>query len=562
MNKNELLIRLTDRQQKYEWIINDEVLKYKDKVSYICHEKDELGREHGIQNITVAKVLRGDGCPKCNGRGMDKELFVHKSTIVHKGLYTYDKFDFIDKQTESEIYCTKHHIYFKQKPSKHLIGQGCPKCRYEKSAKSKTKTTEKFIKEAKLIFGDKYDYSDTVYYKDDKEVEAICHKKDINGIEHGKFSIIASNHLQGHGCPICGREKTIESRKKDFNEFVNTARKIHGNKYEYIEDDYINASNDVTIVCPIHGKFKQKGTNHTCLHQGCPKCSNQQSLAEEEIVDYIHNILEINDIVTRNRNIIPPLELDIYIPSKSIAIEFDGLYWHNELNKDKDYHLNKTIECDKKGIRLIHIFEDEWLNKKDIVISILNDILDNTKNHIDARECEVIKIDNASTVNDFLIENHLQGTCPSTIRYGLYHNGGIVSIMTFGKSRHFIGNGNYEYELLRFCNKKNYNVIGAASKIFKHFIKEYNPSNVVSYADRRWSIGKLYEKLGFILYNKSKPNYYYVIGNERKNRFNFRKSELICKYNCPKDMSEYEFCLSQKWYRIYDCGCLYYKWAR
>ena len=132
--------------------------------------------------------------------------------------------------------------------------------------------------------------------------------------------------------------------------------------------------------------------------------------------------------------------------------------------------------------------------------------------------------------------------------------------MTFGKSRHFIGNNKYEWELLRFCNKLNTNIVGGASKLFNYFIKTHNPRSVVSYADRRWSIGKLYNTIGFEKYNESAPNYFYIINGKRYYRFNFRKSVLIKKYNCPPEMSEHKFCLSQKWYRIYDCGCLCYKW--
>ena len=134
--------------------------------------------------------------------------------------------------------------------------------------------------------------------------------------------------------------------------------------------------------------------------------------------------------------------------------------------------------------------------------------------------------------------------------------------MTFGKSRHFIGNGKTEWELLRFCNKINTNIVGGASKLLKFFIKKYNPNNIVTYADRRWSCGNLYDKIGFVQYNISRPNYYYVIGQKRYYRFNFRKSILVKKYGCPNNLSEHEFCLSKKWYRIYDCGCLCYIWKK
>ena len=136
--------------------------------------------------------------------------------------------------------------------------------------------------------------------------------------------------------------------------------------------------------------------------------------------------------------------------------------------------------------------------------------------------------------------------------------------MTFGNKRKNLGSKSTtdNYELLRFCNKLNTSVIGGASKLLKYFIKTYNPQEIISYADRRWSIGKLYETLNFKFSHKSQPNYFYVFGDKKKNRFNFRKNILIEKYNCSKDMTEHEFCLSQKWYRIYDCGTLVYVWKQ
>ena len=140
----------------------------------------------------------------------------------------------------------------------------------------------------------------------------------------------------------------------------------------------------------------------------------------------------------------------------------------------------------------------------------------------------------------------------------------MVSLMTFGNLRKVLGSKSKEnsYELLRFCNKLNTNVIGGASKLFKYFIKKYDPKEIVSYADRRWSNGLLYEVLGFNLTHKSKPSYYYVVNKKRVNRFSLRKDVLVSKYGCDEKMTEHEFCLSKGWYRIYDCGCLCFKWKK
>ena len=192
---------------------------------------------------------------------------------------------------------------------------------------------------------------------------------------------------------------------------------------------------------------------------------------------------------------------------------------------------------------------------------MIANLLGKTETKIYARKCEIRTVE-TNECTDFLNKNHIQGWCPSQIKLGLYCDNELVSLMTFGKSRHFIGDGKMQYELLRFCNKINTQVIGGASKLFKYFIETYNPNSVLSYSDRRWSKGNLYNKLGFTFSHFSKPNYYYVIGNVRKNRFNFRKSILVKKYDCPEDLSESEFCKKQKWHRIYDCGTAVYKWFK
>jgi hypothetical protein len=204
------------------------------------------------------------------------------------------------------------------------------------------------------------------------------------------------------------------------------------------------------------------------------------------------------------------------------------------------------------GIQLIHIFEDEWLNKEEIVKSRLRNILGLTSELIHARKCEIRDV-SASESKIFLDNNHLQGSISVSIRLGLYFNDELVSIMLFNRPRVGIGSKYDGYELSRFCNKLNTNVIGGASKLLKHFIKVYKPNEIISYADRRWSSGDLYEKLGFEFIHNSKPNYFYIIKNERKHRFLFRKDKLI-KDGYDSSLTEKEIMLSRNIYRIYDCG--------
>ena len=337
--------------------------------------------------------------------------------------------------------------------------------------------------------------------------------------------------------------------------------RVHGEGTYIVLSEYVASDQKVVVRCNDCGREFPIEANSFLQGHGCPYHNCNSSGKEKEIAEYIKTIYNADDVYNNDRKVLDGKELDIYIPSMNIAFEFDGVFCHNENNRPNDYHLWKTEECAKKGVRLIHIFEDEWKRKKDVWKSMISNMFGVTKNKIYARKC-VIREVNAKECTKFLEQNHLQGWCPSQIKLGLYYNDELVSVMTFGKSRHFagIGSDKVEYELLRFCNKLHTNVIGGASKLFSYFIKTYNPLSVVSYADRRWSQGKLYDNLGFTFDHYSKPNYFYVIGEIRKNRFNFRKSILVKKYGCPPNMSESEFCKQQKWYRIYDCGTLVYKW--
>jgi len=308
----------------------------------------------------------------------------------------------------------------------------------------------------------------------------------------------------------------------------------------------------VTIICPEHGEFEQRVDVHR-NGGNCPKCSNGGTSKHElEIKDFIKSLkLKINE---NERNIIKPLELDIFIPSHNLAIEFNGVYWHSEEYVNSDYHLNKTKLCESKNIKLIHIFEDEWVLKKDIVKSRLKNILGLTENKIYARKCTIKEVSSKET-KKFLNNNHIQGNVNSKIRVGLYFNNELVSMMTFGKLRKILGSKSIEnkYELLRFCNKLDTIVIGGADKLLKYFIKLYEPNEIISYADRRWSQGNLYEKLNFKFIHNTKPNYYYLINKKRENRFNYRK-DILVKQGFDINKTEHEIMLERNIYRIYDCG--------
>ena len=333
-------------------------------------------------------------------------------------------------------------------------------------------------------------------------------------------------------------------------------------------DDYINSNytNRYLFECNIcHFNF----SDH--LYSGhiprCPFCYPPSiSKPQMEIFEYIKSLLPTNtDILQNVRHPIHPLELDIYIPSLKLAIEYNGLYWHGEINggKDKNYHLNKTKECEKNNIHLIHIFEDEWFDKQNIIKSKLKYLLKCNKEKIYARNCDIKLVDYVDC-NLFLNKYHLQGADKSSIRIGLFYNNELVSVMTFGGNRIALGSNkiNNEYEMYRFCIGDK-SVVGAGGKLFNYFIRNYNPLKITSYADKRYSfISSVYSKIGFNLIGDTVPNYWYFdkIGI-RVHRFNFRKDQLHKKLQSfDPSLTEWENMQLNGYDRIWDCGNLKYVW--
>lgn len=325
-------------------------------------------------------------------------------------------------------------------------------------------------------------------------------------------------------------------------------------------------------------KKKQKLFNFKCLtceyewsqvsfYPRCHKCNPPSyfgvSLEEQNLVDFISPF--DSDIILNSRNTINPYELDIYFHKLALAIEYNGLYWHSEkMGKYKDYHLDKWNKCREKNIHLVQIFSDEWLNKTEIVKSRLLNLIGKSPNKIYARKCEVREVE-VKEKNRFLNNNHIQGEDKSAIKLGLYYNNELVSLMTFGKPRKAIGKKNSntinEWELVRFCNKINTNVVGGASKLFKCFIKTNHPKHIYSFADNRWSspLNNLYIKLGFTLTNISNPGYWYTKSfTERYHRYNFSKQKLI-KQGADKNLTEFEIMDSLGYSRVWDCGTSRYE---
>jgi hypothetical protein len=238
-----------------------------------------------------------------------------------------------------------------------------------------------------------------------------------------------------------------------------------------------------------------------------------------------------------------------------LGFEFNGVFWHSNKFKNKDYHLNKYKKSIDNEIKLCTIWEDDWTLKREICESfILNKI--SKSGRLMARKTNIKEID-YNTSREFLDKNHLQGDCKSSKRIGLYYGDELVTLMTFSKLRlPFNGknvDGKDNWELTRFCNKLNTSVVGGASKLLKYFIKNYKPVEIQTYSDNLISDGDLYEKLGFEYKWTSNPGYWYVVNNIRSHRFNWRKSKLV-KEGYDSSKTGEEIMAELGYWRIYNAG--------
>lgn len=394
------------------------------------------------------------------------------------------------------------------------------------------------------------------------------------GVEHPMQSTIVRENTRQTNLDKYGVENplfigTIKDKVKKTNlekygvhniSLKNITNYYNYDNKSYITDNFIeNKHFNVYKFCDYFGvslstayaKVKSLGVEYDY--------NRNTSIMEEDLARYITD--ELNIVIERNNRSLLGIELDIYIPSYNIAIEFNGVFWHSELNgKDKRYHLNKTEKCLEKGIQLIHIFENEWINNNGIVKSIIKSKLNKSLKKVYARKTEIRHISFIEK-NKFLYENHLQGTDNSNIMLGLYCESELLTIMTFGNSRY---NNNYEYEIHRFCNKKDHQVYGGASKLWNYFLKTYKPTSVVTYADRRYSVGGIYKILGFEYINVSNPNYFYFKKDiNLLSRLQFQKHKLANKLDLfDFKLTEWENMQLNGFNRIWDCGNYVFGWKQ
>lgn len=287
--------------------------------------------------------------------------------------------------------------------------------------------------------------------------------------------------------------------------------------------------------------------------KSCPKCSSGTSKKEQELFE----IIECTGLQVLNRvkNIIAPLEIDIWAPTKKIGIEFDGTCWHSAKFVSKKKSMEKISKVEQTGSQLITVQEHLWVYDKEKVISRIKAILGFFDEKYFARKLTVTKIDNIES-KKFLDLNHLQNSTKSKISFGLYNKDDLLAVMSFGKPRF---NKNVDWELIRFATKQGVNVVGGASRLLSAFRSEYSGS-IISYADRCWSQGKLYKTLNFSFIRNNEPSYIWVSGKFGIfSRFRTQKKKLSALFknlNIPfeENFSEEKNMTMNKFLKVFDRG--------
>ena len=294
----------------------------------------------------------------------------------------------------------------------------------------------------------------------------------------------------------------------------------------------------------------------TCMEKyGRPYPIKYYGETENQIKEWINQVSGYN--FQSNYTILEGKEIDLYNEELKLAIEYCGLYWHNELSpqpRDKKYHYDKFVQCKEQGVRLITIFEDEWLNREKQCKNFLRSLVTQPELKIFARKCQLQEVDKEAA-KQFNEDNHIQGNSNINQLYmGLIHNDELVGLTTF--SKHHRQKHESSIVLSRMCFLDGVQIVGGASKMLKackQWAKDNNYQKIISWSDNRWSWGNVYKQSGFKQKSNLKPDYSYVNIKNPKERLS-KQSQQKSKTNCPKNFTEYQWALEKGLARIWDCG--------
>lgn len=501
---------------------------------------------HGDYSQTPKDHLRGRGCPEC-GRNkttthntMNTATFIEKARTVHGDRYDYSKVEYTTTHAKVTITCPEHGDFL-QRPSSHLQGMTCPKCAIVVRTSKNTPTYETFLLEARTVHGDRYAYDNTTYKNYTTPMVISCPV-------HGDYFQTPRQHLLTAGCSQCSTNSRSTHSINSTADLVQVFRTVHGDKYDYSKVEYTTRIAPVIITCPEHGDFSQITKNHYC-GMGCPYCVPTTSKGEIELLDFIKSSYS-GTILTNTRAIIPPLEVDTYLPDLRLAIEFNGGYWHSESHRSKFYHYEKYSKLQKAGVRLITVWDWEWDTDRDKLKSYLRNIL-TTSTTVRARTLTLAPVP-IPIQRSFLQDYHLQGYVPSTVMLGLWKDSELIQVMGLGRKN----KGTNTWEITRLCTKVGHRVTGGSKKLYSALLKLCTPATVFSYNNLDKFSGLVYSELG-LQYSGVTIGYGWYRHKYHRSRYSTQKHKLLLE-GCPHSVSESTWMQEQGWVRVWYTGTTKY----
>ena len=471
-----------------------------------------------------------------------QNLEVFKSRQNLKVLTPYEGFQ--NSRSVLQIRCLGCGEESDKKYSKLKEGIGCRKCKIDGRKILKKQFEENVVK-----FEKEMNLKVLVGYEGYKGVHS---KVPVECLKCGyKCNKIYKEMQCGHGCLKCGHEKTIEVKRLKREQFERETKEIKEKlNLECLSEfeELKGIEGKVLFKCHQCGAKYEKNYKNTRDGHGCKYCSSSgPSKAETEIYEFVSE--NNSEVLQGVRNVIAPLEIDVYVPSKRFGIEYHGLYWHSESKVGKKYHIEKWRKAKDANVSLMQIFSDQWRDKKEILKSMIRNKLGRIENRVGARETQMRVLSSRTDkkrMKEFLDTNHLSGYTGSTIGFGLFHDGEMVSCLSL--RRPFTRKHKGSIEIARFASKINLSVSGGFGKLMKGvkaWCKENNIPKILTYADLKTGNGNVYLNYGFKFIGETLGEYWYVEGEDRINRFKCRAQD---------GLSEKEYIDKMGLYRIYGVG--------
>jgi hypothetical protein len=537
-------------------------------------------RLHGDFVTKPTYLINGSGCPACGKekveatgrkRRLGMESFRQKALTVHGNTYEYPDQEYVSNKDKIRIVCPVHGEFL-QKPNGHLGGKGCPACGKEAAKQSNAVVSAAvgavLLDRLQGINPD-WQYDLPSYRGMSKPLRAVCRL-------HGQFEAWPNNILSNRACPGCGKAKhseALQKRRLTLEEVARRGGEVYGELFEYLKVEHTGHGAMIYGRCTKHdAEWRQAADGHA-KYNPCGLCTKHLSRGEDQVFRFLSNLTRAEQ---RNRSILRPKELDIYLPDANMAVEYCGEYHHSAGAKDEEpiarkKHIAKYRACKEQGIRLITLWESEWKERNYAVRRLLRNAVGRSKGKLMARKCELRRV-STQEARPFYERYHPQGGAGHGEHYALFWKGKMVACMRFvlGANDRGAGAGNRTWTLGRYATRIT--VAGAASRLFKAFLQDFEPPVVKSFSDNRFFDGGMYEQLGFCLEAEvgedyvvwspklgilPKPHYQRRVLHKRLAEHGL--DERFDHETDPRTEAEMTYLMGAR--RLYDCGKKRWVWT-